>query len=123
KAAGIVALLLALAGCTNKSSIVGTWKYEAKLYSPRAAIFKTFNPDGTYHEELMYDGPDPQMHGQGTYRLEGDRLTIDAVVMRASGPEISKVHTTSTVSILGNALSIKDPRSANTLSFNRVDEP
>src|ERR1022692_341627 len=125
RAAGIVALLLALAGCTNKTSIVGTWKHDLGLNPGPPVDFRTFNPDGTYHEELMYDGghdEDLLMHSQGTYRLEGDRLTIDAVVMKATGPEIGKDHTTLTVSILGNTLSIKDPPSADPVSFNRVDE-
>ena len=121
----IVAVLVALAGCTSKTSIVGTWKYEMGSSTRPPALFMTFNPDGTYHEELMYYSARDYlgMHGQGTYRLEGDRLTIDAVVMRGDRAEISKDHTTSTVSILGNSLSIKDPVSADPISFNRVDEP
>src|ERR1022692_2813612 len=116
----IVAVLVALAGCTSKTSIVGTWKFESPY---KVEMFETFNADGTYHEELMssYGPDDPQEHSQGTYRLEGDRLTIVAVVMSADRPEISRVHSTSTVSILGNTLSIKE--SVHTpISLHRVDD-
>ncbi|HTQ09471.1 MAG TPA: hypothetical protein VMI31_05310 [Fimbriimonadaceae bacterium] len=66
--AGVAAILVV--GCSRPPSIVGTWLWEHKGNSD---VGKTYNADGTYR--YWFRGSRVNITSEGTYKIDGDRLT------------------------------------------------
>lgn len=72
---------LLIAGCSKSPSIVGTWhEGKAPRYQPDVGF--TFRSDGTY--DGWYRTAYGNATDTGTYRLDGDRLTLTQLTHTSS---------------------------------------
>lgn len=75
-------------GCATASKIVGTWEAEIQ----GSHMTQTMNPDNTYDARLQISLPTGQqvtINVEGSYKLEGDQLTMAASDVHVEGADKS----------------------------------
>ena len=90
----MISAVVILQGCSSNHSLIGTWSYDR---TPKGADFGTrFRADGTYEE--WFRGSRINVTGKGTYKLEGNRLTMmhtEGVLTSGKASSTPSVATTS----------------------------
>ncbi|MHB8636084.1 MAG: hypothetical protein ACYC96_06395 [Fimbriimonadaceae bacterium] len=122
RVAAVLALVVILAGCAPKTSLVGTWTGRPGEFT----FYATYNADGTFHSEI-YNGnsSEPIARTKGMYQLNRQRLTLDEKTIWPVSRQNRQHQSTYRVTFAGDALTaIAGPGSGvGSMTLQRVDHP